>query len=519
MKGGGAGAAKYNEEDNYGLILSARIWYTKEELLNINMSEIDKKDRDTKFKKICDKSDDILKDKAVKDKVKSNSFLDNTIKQIRNKSLLLKLTPLIISKLSIINGDFSFTLYNLGDLNPNAQLLSFNHYNSTIYYILENGNVLLKGGAREDHLSEKGIYRSKEEMSIFFKKIDHLALGELHPHKALNKKTEESLLPKVHSTQIELKYNFKRLIEMNRSYLQDLKIGTIDLETYTVDLLGKQEVYAAGWLVNNAQGVEVITYYLDQDNCFSSQKIVQNLFNDIFKSNYHNYTIYIHNLSNFDSVFIIDALTREDCKVKPIIKEDGSLISLKIIKKVNLKGTEFVNNNKTKTRTINVYDSALMLNDSLRNLCKHFECHNIKGYFPYKFINYNTLMYCGQPPVYELFNTTDLSLSDYNKLYPKNYEFSVKFETLRYLKLDLLALYEIMIKFSNIIFEEYGLNITKYKTISGLSLYIYLSNFYDINHNIIKIKGGIKKEIKKAYDISKLLLFLRKRYKFICDLK
>lgn len=196
MKGG---AAKYNEEDNYGLILSARIWYTKEELLNINMSEIDKKDRDTKFKKICDKSDDILKDKAVKDKVKSNSFLDNTIKQIRNKSLLLKLTPLIISKLSIINGDFSFTLYNLGDLNPNAQLLSFNHYNSTIYYILENGNVLLKGGAREDHLSEKGIYRSKEEMSIFFKKIDPLALVELRPHKALNKNTEVYLLPQAHS--------------------------------------------------------------------------------------------------------------------------------------------------------------------------------------------------------------------------------------------------------------------------------------------------------------------------------
>lgn len=90
---------------------------------------------------------------------------------------------------------------------------------------------------------------------------------------------------------------------MNKSYLQDLKIGTIDLETYTVDLLEKQEVYTAGWLVNNTQGAEVITYYLDQDNCFSSQKIVQNLFNDIFKSNYHNYTFYIHNLSNFDSKF------------------------------------------------------------------------------------------------------------------------------------------------------------------------------------------------------------------------
>jgi len=86
-----------------------------------------------------------------------------------------------------------------------------------------------------------------------------------------------------------------------------------------VDLSGKQEVFTTSWLANN----EVITYYLDQDNCLSSIKIVQNLFNDIFKFNYHNYTFYIYNLSNFYSIFIIDTLTRGDCKVKPIIKEDG----------------------------------------------------------------------------------------------------------------------------------------------------------------------------------------------------
>lgn len=136
-----------------------------------------------------------------------------------------------------------------------------------------------------------------------------------------------------------------------------------------------------------------------------------------------------------------------------------------------------------------------MLNDSLRNLAKEFNCYTLKGHFPYKFINEKTLRYQGSVPAYNYF--TGLTESEYKKLYLQNNDFSIKFESLKYLKSDLLALSEIMIKFANIIFKEYGLNITKLKIISGLSLYIYLSNFYNIDHNIMIIKGGIEKEIKK----------------------
>ena len=65
--------------------------------------------------------------------------------------------------------------------------------------------------------------------------------------------------------------------------------------------------------------------------------------------------------------------------------------------------------------------------------------------------------------------------------------------------MDLLSLVEILLKFSKIVYEEYGLNITKFKTVSALSLQIYLSNFYDDKYDIKLIKGSLEKEIRKGY--------------------
>lgn len=63
----------------------------------------------------------------------------------------------------------------------------------------------------------------------------------------------------------------------------------------------------------------------------------------------------------------------------------------------------------------------------------------------------------------------------------------------------MLSLLDILSKFAEIIFEQYGLNITSCKTISGLSFKLYISNFYNKNYNIKLIKGGVEKEIWKGY--------------------
>jgi hypothetical protein len=49
------------------------------------------------------------------------------------------------------------------------------------------------------------------------------------------------------------------------------------------------------------------------------------------------------------------------------------------------------------------------------------------------------------------------------------------------------------------VYSEYGLNITEFKTISGLSLHIYLSNYYKQKYNIKLIKGNLETEIRSAY--------------------
>ena len=48
------------------------------------------------------------------------------------------------------------------------------------------------------------------------------------------------------------------------------------------------------------------------------------MFNDIINSKYHKYTFYIHNLARFDSVLILDSLSRfDDFKMKCLMKDDN----------------------------------------------------------------------------------------------------------------------------------------------------------------------------------------------------
>lgn len=135
-----------------------------------------------------------------------------------------------------------------------------------------------------------------------------------------------------------------------------------------------------------------------------------------------------------------------------------------------------------------------MLKSSLRELAINFNCETLKGFLSYSFIDISKIDYKGECPNMEDF--PDITLKEYNKLDKTN--FYVKNETLKYLKADLLSLYQVMIKFAKLIFEDYGLCITNIKTISALSLQVYLSNYYKNNFNISVIKGFIDKEIRKG---------------------
>jgi DNA polymerase elongation subunit (family B) len=85
-------------------------------------------------------------------------------------------------------------------------------------------------------------------------------------------------------------------------------------------------------------------------------------FDDIFKK-YKSHIIYIHNLSNFDSVYLLKVLYKK-YKINTLFK-DGKTISINSFLK-------FKENNKIKTYKLSFNDSLMLLPLSLEKLIDAF---------------------------------------------------------------------------------------------------------------------------------------------------
>lgn len=285
----------------------------------------------------------------------------------------------------------------------------------------------------------------------------------------------------------------------------------LDNSKYKIDVIKDKESKLV-------EGLEIIDSELVLNRFkIASYEIIKNkkffLFDSIFSSKYNNYTFYMHNLGGFDYIFILSALSyyNNEYLLVPLIKEDNNLlVSLKISKFVEVNSYEKSINHKTKVKkkklirkTIKILDSNQIIPGKLRNLAKEFNYTELKGHFPYKFINLNNLNYIGELPQYEYFSDS-MELNEYNNW--KNsikvkeiINYDIKKEAINYLKHDLYALLEVVSKYSNFIFKNYGINITKINTVSGLALKIYLSSFYKYKYNFKIIKDKTESDIRKAY--------------------
>jgi len=116
------------------------------------------------------------------------------------------------------------------------------------------------------------------------------------------------------------------------------------------------------------------------------------------KRKYNDYKIYVHNLSHFDSVFMLDVLSRLG-DVKPLYRDKFFEIIFK-----------FKVNDKNKIEyTLTFYDSKLILPASLRELSKSFAVETKKDFFPYGFVNDESIFsidYKGSVPEYKYFLDT-----------------------------------------------------------------------------------------------------------------
>nr|YP_009710628.1 DNA polymerase type B [Amanita brunnescens]QFZ98577.1 DNA polymerase type B [Amanita brunnescens] len=356
--------------------------------------------------------------------------------------------------------------------------------NLYIISLYKTNNVLFitknKNGT-ENHID---FYKNGE---LMFKWVDTIINETIFTRK-IGKKTY-TYVKNLDTNKYELKLltvkkPAKYFYKLEKDLKIDNKIITMDIETMIIE--NKHIPYLLSWY----DGTNIHSYYLtDYEN--NIELMISKAIRDLCIRKYKNYKVYIHNFANFDLMFLLKYLAKLG-KVQPII-HNGKFISIKFI---------------LNKYTIYFKDSYLITHSSIRKLCNSFNLDKDlhKGIFPYIFSKPNNLNYIGQVPDIKYFDK--LSLDEYNN-YSKNFKnnWNFKNEAIKYCNLDCISLYNIMVKFNNIIFNLFNINFNKYPTIPSISLSIFRINNLKKN-SIIQISGKIYKDIKKSYTGGSVDMFI-----------
>ena len=227
---------------------------------------------------------------------------------------------------------------------------------------------------------------------------------------------------------------------------------------------------------------------------------------DICKKEYKGYTIYFHNFSRFDGIFIFNILSKIG-RVNPIFR-DSNLISMRL----RYRKLKFL-----------FYDSYLITLASLAKLAKAFKLNQGKTIFPYSFVNLPNinLNYIGGVPDAHHFNVSFLEYLEYARQFETKL-WSLKEETIKYCLNDCVILHNILMDFSSHIFNLFSINIHKYPTLPSLAFAIFRSNFLPLlgeNIEITQISGKVHNEIRVGYtggcvDVYKPLLIIGFSYDY-----
>lgn len=342
-------------------------------------------------------------------------------------------------------------------------------------------------GLKIYHMEDKQI-----DKNTFTRKI-----GNVEAH--INK---NGVYNKIVSQVFSFVYPSKALGYFSKLLYTDNRIGSLDLETYK-DKYNISKTYAIGFYVKDW----LRCYYIKSD--LDSDGLIMRCLDSMLVERLHRYIFYVHNLGNYDSIFllkvIIDASYRHpDIYEVNVLVRNEIILSILISKKVG-----------KKTYNIKIVDSYNFLSSKLSKLCKTFKCDVEKGIFPYRFVTSDTLFYHGKKPDISFYEDIEL---DEDFVYEDDVEkvnmskkakkdmydtiqkdgWSTKEETLNYLEKDLVSLFDIMDQFKLRIFTKYYTHITRSLTISGLAMNIFLRRFYDNNIPLIN-KKSVYNDIKKSY--------------------
>ena len=225
---------------------------------------------------------------------------------------------------------------------------------------------------------------------------------------------------------------FIKPLNIDKELNQD--IITLDLETYQTKVCPKDsQVRLMPYLISFYDGEHSFSNYLTDFS--NSNEMILNCLNKLIIKKYDGYKVYVHNLSNFDSLFLLDIL-QNNFDIS-LIRNKGRLISMKISKTV----PSLLHKDKVSVISLTFFDSYQLLPSSLRKLALSFNTSQKKDIFPYNFVNKDNLNYIGHVPSMEFYpeGTFD-SIVEYNNYvsshFPDNI-WNLKKESIKYCLLDL----------------------------------------------------------------------------------
>nr|YP_010455106.1 DNA polymerase [Porodaedalea mongolica]UUA03948.1 DNA polymerase [Porodaedalea mongolica]WCF76708.1 DNA polymerase [Porodaedalea mongolica] len=256
----------------------------------------------------------------------------------------------------------------------------------------------------------------------------------------------------------------------------------LDVETYT-DKDGIMHLYAISVGSKNKYRSFYLTDYLNSD------AMVQAMLEELFTRKNTSRILFIHNGSNFDLVFLLKHIVNfPNVKVSPVIRE-GSFINLE------------VRYGRNQVYKINIRDSLLFLPASLKELALQFNDTHLKDIFPYDFVNADNLNYEGPVPSYEYFNSSKVTLDDYNKYCErfKDSNWNLREEAIRYCEQDCKALFEVILNFGNKVFNDFKINIYQTPTLPSLAMRHFRTNHLTRDMKIPMLTGDVYDDLSKAF--------------------
>lgn len=382
------------------------------------------------------------------EKIDSKDLLNPNInfQKYKNSNLPISVNPMDYGKLinKIILKD-SIVYFLQSDNGLAITLRKFKEYNLIDFF--KNGNCLIT--FKDEIISENKFIRIVNNKKYYFEN------------------GEQFLLTK------DMKSKFISKLSTSKNF--NNKFITLDIETFIKDSI--LIVYCISIFDGNFKKSFFLNDFKNVD------ELIITALKSIMLRKYNKTNVYIHNMANFDIIFLLKYLVKLG-SVHPTI-HNGRIISI-----------DFTFGKDSEYK-IHFRDSYLLLTASLKKLCESFKVEDAKSIFPHFFVNENNLDYKGDVPDFKFFDK--VNKDEYN-IYKSNFKnnWSLRNEAVKYCELDCVSLHQVIFKFTELIFDLFGRSVHHYPTLPSLAFGIFRAKFMEENL-IPQVSGKIARDIRSGY--------------------